>query len=231
MDARRLGHSVLTYSTYVSIRPWVVTACIGLGATVCCCDAIMLSSLGSCGNCTSGKPYVNLREGIGDALDAGTGYESLSWLEQHEHNSITAITMDPTLVAAFGGERVQVANLADEDTLPNEGYDVIIADYLLAAANAYEPFDPEVLLNKVLGMLRPGGLLLIVGQELEDTMCGESEGATLFAELMRTRNQVPSLLGGRRPYRELPLSWVYNQLGAYDFAGHQVTRACVHYYH
>jgi SAM-dependent methyltransferase len=187
--------------------------------------AIMMSSLGSCGNCTSGKPYVHLREGIGDALDAGIGYESLSWLEQHEHNSITAVTMDPTLIAAFG-DRVQVANLADEDTLPNEGYDVIIADYLLAAANAHEPFDPEVLLNKILGMLRPGGLLLLVGQELEDTMFGESEGAKLFAELMRTRNQVPSLLGGRRPYRELPLSWVYKELGAYDSTAHQFT--CAH---
>jgi SAM-dependent methyltransferase len=195
------------------------------------CAGIMLSLLGSWCNCTSGKPYVHLREGIGDALDAGTGYESLSWLQEHEYNSITAVTMDPTLVAAFGSEQVQVLNLADEDTLAGEGYDVIIADYLLAAANAYEPFDPEVLLNKILGMLRPGGLLLLVGQELEDMMCGEGEGAKLFAELMRTRNQVPSLLEGRRPYRELPLSWVYRHLGAYVSADHQATHSLVHAHH
>jgi len=57
-----------------------------------------------------------------------------------------------------------------------------------------------------------GGLLLLVGQEPEDTMCGEGAGAALFAELMRTRNQVPITLQGKRPYRELPLSWVYAQL-------------------
>ena len=84
---------------------------------------------------------------------------------------------------------------------------------IICNVSRYKPYDPELLLNKVLGMLRPGGLLFVVGQEPEDTMCGDSDGAKLFAEFMRTRNQVPVLLQGHRPYRELPLSWVYAQLG------------------
>lgn len=171
-----------------------------------------------------GMPFVEYRQGLGDVLDAGTGYESFRWMKSHDHNSLTALTMDPTLVAALGydgkevdGEIVgglRVGNLAEMDTrtLGNGGFDVILADYLLSAANALPPYDPGLLLNKLVGMLRPGGLLLVVGQEPEDTMCGDGESAKLFAELMRTRNTVPAVLGGMRPYRELPLQWVHGQL-------------------
>ena len=161
-------------------------------------------------------------------MDAGTGYESFRWMEGHDYNSLTALTMDPTLVAALGHEGkevdgkmvggLRVGNLADMDTsaLGNGGFDVILADYLLAAANAFPPYDPSLLLNKLVGMMRPGGLLLVVAQEPEDTMCGDGESAALFAELMRTRNTVPVVLGGVRPYRELPLSWVHEQLDNFE---------------
>ena len=147
---------------------------------------------------------------LGDVLDAGTGYESFRWLQaarNGQHDTLTAVTMDPTLVAALGDKssaqpdnRVLVGNLDSPEMLKGMSFDVILADFLLAAIEGFAPYQQEALLQKVMGLLRPDGVLLVVAQQPEDQVSPlrtpqlEATADVVRAVRCAARDQPPSFL-------------------------------------
>ena len=65
-------------------------------------------------------------------------------------------------------------------------FDVVLCDYFIAASEGFAPFMQSELFQLLVGLLRPGGLLLVVGQQPEEMMC-IGAGGVLFAEMMKVR--------------------------------------------
>lgn len=163
----------------------------------------------------------------GEVLDAGTGRHSLRWLSGLPTTRWVAVTGDgPTAadlrsLARAGqgghGDEVVVGNWQDPSFLEGRQFDVILADYLLGALDAYAPYYQDRLFARLRLHLRPGGRLYAVGLE-PSPVHGDGAWAALVLETERLRDACIRLCGDRC-YREYPATWVARSLTA---AGYQV---------
>ncbi|MGE0712762.1 MAG: class I SAM-dependent methyltransferase [Planctomycetota bacterium] len=154
----------------------------------------------------------------GAVLDAGTGRHSLTWLAGIARCARwTAVTaaegMRQEVAGALAGrvraqDRIVIGNWRDPAFLAGERFDVVLADYLLGALDAFDPFGQEELFPR----LRPhvAGRLYVVGLEPSPP---RAEGAwgQLVLEIERLRDACV-LLAGDRCYREYPRRWVVASL-------------------
>lgn len=164
----------------------------------------------------------------GSVLDAGVGVNSARWvvsLPTERWTAVTASTGHARQVEGAIGERMRpqdrlvIGNWVDPGLLANEVYDVVLADYLLGAAEGFSPYFQELLFRR----LRPlvGRRLYVIG--LDPYVVGDApnEAARCVREIGRTRDAC-LLLADETPYREYPAEWVRDHL---DSAGFRVLDA------
>lgn len=154
----------------------------------------------------------------GAVLDAGTGRGSMRWLLGLATERWTAITGSPQMAETTRREigerqreqdRLIVGNWIDPDLLSGERYDVVLADYLIGAVEAFAPYWQDHMLER----LRPlvGGRLYLIGLEPYVMNSADDEDGRLIAAIGKLRDAC-LLLGNGRPYREFPMEWTLRQL-------------------
>jgi predicted O-methyltransferase YrrM len=94
-------------------------------------------------------------------------------------------------------------------SLRSGSFDVVFADFLVAAAAAYSPFREDVLIERLLDLTRPGGTIVITGweasAETDERILGPLKRCFAFREAVH-------LLAGNACFREHPSSWVVRRL-------------------
>ncbi|QDU59335.1 Demethylrebeccamycin-D-glucose O-methyltransferase [Planctomycetes bacterium Pan216] len=151
-------------------------------------------------------------------LDAGTGEGHFTrYLAESAPGRLVSVTC---LEEEVPPARARVAELADrvEFTLadvtamtqiPDASFDVVGADYLIAAVAAYSPYREIDCLKELKRVLRPGGRLVVTGWEVSPLRRSRAEAH--FRELFRLREAI-NLLAGIEPFREHPRRWVEDRL-------------------
>jgi hypothetical protein len=158
----------------------------------------------------------------GSVLDAGTGINSLRWLRSLPANRLTAVTGAELMVRRIGEtlgpspahERILAGNWADPDFLPNETFDVVLADYLIGAIDGFAPYFQDEMIERLRAAC--AGRLYLVGLEpyvLDKPASAEGE---IVFHIGRLRDTF-LLLSGQKTYREFPLAWVTRQLERWGF--------------
>lgn len=149
----------------------------------------------------------------GRVLDAGTGVHSLRWVSSLPGVQWTAVTADEDMKrrvlaesGATGGD-VVLGTWENETLLQGQRFDVVVADYLLGAVDAFTPYFAE----RLFARLKPhvAGTLMVVG--LEPWGPAQNPAQEAFMDLVRLRDAC-MLLAGARPYREYPLELVMQRL-------------------
>jgi hypothetical protein len=185
---------------------------------------------------------------FGRVLDAGTGWHSLRWLlslgpTEVEH--VTAVTADRSMRKQCQREVEQMLGKdtaaerctilcgnwfpppnSDDDILQQleqqDKFDVILADYLIGALDGFSPYLQDLMLPKLMSLLKPkSGRLYIVGLEpipdqpppwtsssatTEDDVQNH-HAARIVCKVRQVRDAC-ILLAGHRCYREYPLEWI-----------------------
>jgi hypothetical protein len=158
--------------------------------------------------------------GWGPTLDAGTGVHSLQWLLKTPAAPLSAVTASSSLEqnvrkglkGELGETRLVLGNWSQPEFLRGETFSVVVADYLLGALDAYQPYGQDLLFPRLREVLAPGGRLYVVG--LEPTPA-EAPGpwGELILQTERLRDAAIRL-SGDRCYREYPQAWVERNLAA-----------------
>ncbi|MBA4013547.1 MAG: hypothetical protein C0481_16920 [Phenylobacterium sp.] len=162
----------------------------------------------------------------GAFLDAGTGVNSALWSSALATDRWCAVTGSAGHGAQVQGrvgarlraqDRLIVGNWTDPELLAGEGFDTVLADYLVGAVEGFSPyFQPQLFAR-----LRPSvkRRLYVVG--LDPYVVGEAptKAARVVRDIGRLRDAV-LLLAGETPYREFPAEWVVNAL---QTSGYRVT--------
>jgi len=144
----------------------------------------------------------------GRVLDAGTGVNSIKWMQTLNASAWTAITADQQMKNAIMADpavlmrdvdTLVVGNWMDEHFCSTLGsFDTILADYLIGAVDGFSPFAQDIIIKKLKNHLNPQGRLYIVGmQPIPDHAAGAAE---IITEIRRARDAC-ILLAGHRPYR------------------------------
>ena len=165
---------------------------------------------------------------FGNVLDAGTGMHSLRWIATLTNErsgkgmtSFTAITADKTMQQNVLKEanELGISNIGNVIIgnwfgstplkLVENSYDVILADYLIGAMDGFSPYQQDLMIPKLLKLLKPNGRLYIVGlQPIPDKV---DEDGDIICQVRRIRDAC-ILLAGHRCYREYPLEWIERQI-------------------
>jgi hypothetical protein len=135
-------------------------------------------------------------------------------------NSYTAITADESMRRRVHDEATElnITNYGDiiignwEDTalLAGNMYDTIIADYLIGAMDGFAPYYQDVIFERLIQHLRPGGCLFVIGlQPIPDSQQGGD--GDVFCRITKVRDAC-ILLANHRCYREYPLEWITRQI-------------------
>ena len=170
----------------------------------------------------------------GSVLDAGTGAHSLRFLMGLPSTGWTAITGDPVRAANLTrehgaamrpGDRIIAGNWTDPTLLFGEGFDTVLADYLLGALDGFAPYFQDRLFSRLRPLVR--GRLYVVGlQPYPDA--AETPGGRLILEIARLRDAC-ILLAGDRCYREYPLDWTLRHLEVAGFVIQDAARFPIRY--
>lgn len=159
------------------------------------------------------------RRARGKVLDAGTGGGHMTAiLAGFGPVELVSVSLDE---AAFGearprlpaaGERqvrFLLGDLSDPGLLPEAGFDLVVGDYLLAAAAGDRPFREAGLLAGLVRALAPGGLLILTGMEpFEPSHSPEQEAARTLLRWWAAL----TYLSGEEMYREVPAAWAVERL-------------------
>lgn len=164
----------------------------------------------------------------GDFLDAGTGVNSSLWGTALATERWTGVTAAPghadQVRGAVGdrlrpGDRLTVGNWTDPALLEGEGFDTVLADYLIGAVEGFSPYFQSQMVRRLRPMTRRR--LYLVGLDPYVVGPAETDEGRLVREIGRLRDAV-LLLADETPYREFPAEWTVNAL---DEAGFRVTSA------
>jgi len=161
----------------------------------------------------------------GELLDAGTGTNSIRWVQALPTESWTAVTgstgeADLVRGAVNGAlrpdDRIITGNWADAQLLKGRVFDTVLADYLLGAMEGFAPYFQSYLFKRLRPLTR--GRLYMTGLEpYVPTARPETKAARLVWEIGRYRDAC-GLMAGNMPYREYPSGWVIDHLKRAGFA-------------
>jgi hypothetical protein len=164
----------------------------------------------------------------GAFLDAGTGVNSALWstaLPTERWCAVTGSAGHGAQVRERAGARLRPqdqlidGNWNDPDLLAGEGFDTVLADYLVGAIEGFSPYFQSQLFARLRPLVKRR--IYVVG--LDPYIVGEAEtpAARAVRDIGRLRDAV-LLLAGETPYREYPAEWVMNALQA---SGYRVLSA------
>ena len=160
----------------------------------------------------------------GALLDAGTGVNSICWVNELTTERWTAITGSPHEAdlarraigdAQRSQDRIVIGNWADDQLLKGEVYDTVLADYLLGAVEGFAPYFQPYLFKRLRPLTRSA--LYVTG--LEPYVPGDhpdNKSTRLVWEIGRFRDACVLLKGGM-PYREYPAPWVADHVKTAGF--------------
>lgn len=161
----------------------------------------------------------------GAMLDAGTGPDSLRWINQLQTARWKAITGSrQTAVRAIKavggrmreGDRIIVGNWTDPELLRGETFDTVLADYLLSAVDRISPYWQDQLFPRLRPLVRER--LYVIGLDPYVLPAPPDDISQVVTEMWRVKDAC-FLLAGERTYREYPLDSVVRLL---DVAGFRV---------
>lgn len=157
-------------------------------------------------------------------LDAGTGEAYFTqFLAEQRPCRLVSVSCDRR---EFDVARNRLGSLAhaiefmeaDLTSMPHvasQQFDVVGADFLIAAVSASRPFREIELLKELCRVLRPQGQLIIVGWEADKPRDAKID--RLIRRLFAMR-EAAHHLAGERPFREHPAFWVENRLSEIGLA-------------
>ena len=161
-------------------------------------------------------------------LDAGTGEGYLThYLARRRPGRLVSVTCIAEEIDAarrrLGGFAGTVdfrrADLTEGSVFAEGAFDLIVGDYLLAAAAAYSPYREIDLLRNLRDWLERDGTLVLTGWEATGGM--PSPLRTMIGRLFATREAAHQLIGST-PFREYPSRWVGARLAELGFSSVQV---------
>lgn len=160
----------------------------------------------------------------GTMLDAGTGVNSLNWVQSLNTERWTAVTGSQSEadwvrkdISAIPRpqDRIEQGNWSNPQFLKNEVYDTVLADYLLGAIEGFTPYFQPYLFPRLRPLTR--NVLYVTGLEpYVPTSKPDTEAGRLIWDIGRFRDACV-LLSGNMPYREYPAQWVVDHLQASGF--------------
>jgi len=160
----------------------------------------------------------------GAMLDAGTGVNSIRWMAGLATTRWTAVTCsaaeahqarEAVRAVQRPDDRIVLGNWADGTLLRSEGFDTILAGYLLGAIEGFSPYFQAYLFDRLRPLAR--NRLYITGLEpYVPSDRPDKDGARILWEIGRFRDAC-LLLAGDRPYREYPSQWVCDHVARADF--------------
>lgn len=161
----------------------------------------------------------------GAVLDAGTGVNSMRWLQGLPTRRIVGVTGSARMAKAVAEaaapprpqDRMVVGNWTDPDLLGAERFDVVLADYLFGAVEGFAPYTQDLMAAR-LRRHCAGRLYVTAIAPYVPGPAPRSEAGRLVWRLGRLRDAC-LMLAGEQPYREFPLDWMLRQL---DRAGFRV---------
>lgn len=93
--------------------------------------------------------------------------------------------------------------------LEGQQFDTILADYLVGAIDGFSPYFQDLIFNRLVPHLAPGGRLYVIGlQPIPDSV---NSPANIMCKIRRVRDAC-ILLANHRCYREYPLDWIERHL-------------------
>lgn len=167
----------------------------------------------------AGRPW-------GRVLDAGTGEHSLKWIQSLNSSGWTAVTIDTTRTTRMlpkwtptmrDTDQIALGSWTDPEFLQGEQFDVVLADYLVGAIDAFTPYFQTQIFER----LRPhtrSAFYLIGWEPFPDKPTQRSH--QLVVELAKTKDAC-RLLAGERAYREYPATWVEQQMQKAGYNVHE----------
>jgi len=182
----------------------------------------------------------------GKILDAGTGSYSFKWLRWYSSEMVVGITASKEMQQivqkqALGYIRAEdqiiVGNWNDENSLKEINgtkFDVVLADYLIGAMEAFSPFAQESFFEKVKPYVK--SRIYVTGMEpygvpndfneqgtysKREDRGGEQLSSEIAMNIMRLRDVI-IMLTGERYYREYPVEWVVDTMRRAGFVVDEV---------
>ncbi len=164
----------------------------------------------------------------GDFLDAGTGVNSALWSTALPLRSWAGVSGAAGHLAqvknrlsevSTAEHRLLLGNWTDPRLLAGEGFDTVLADYLVGAIEGFSPyFQPEIFRR-----LRPlvRSRLYVIGVDPYVVGAAISDAERLVRAIGRLRDSI-LLLADEAPYREYPAEWTARTL---DQSGFEVVSA------
>jgi hypothetical protein len=139
--------------------------------------------------------------------------------------SYTAITADETMHQRVYTEaqeldivncgNIVIGNWEDDALLSGRTYDTIMADYLVGAMDGFAPYYQDLIFERLVRHLRPGGRLFVIGvQPIPDSQVNSSNdnsNGDVFCRITKVRDAC-ILLANHRCYREYPIDWITRQI-------------------
>lgn len=171
----------------------------------------------------------------GSVLDAGTGRSSMRWMLSVPTARWTAVTGSTRMADVARQEigeqlrpqdRLVVGNWIDPELLAGESFDVVLADYLLGAIDAFAPYWQDRLFARLRPLVRER--LYVIGLDPYVLQVPSEPAGRLINEIGRLRDAC-LLLSGDRPYREYPMDWVLRHLESAGFKATDVQRFPIRY--
>lgn len=183
---------------------------------------------------------IEEKEGWGTVLDAGTGDHSLKWIcsMREKIRRWVAVTGDPSLRRSLQKscsdnmrqcDEIISGNWQGDDPklLDGQVFDVVLADYLIGAMEAFSPFYQDQLFHRIRPLV--GRRIYVIGLEpLPPSAPSSNPGGQLLVEITRCRDAC-ILLAGHQVYREFPQSWIERKLTEAGFeVDHKISFANVY---
>mmetsp|Transcript_31131 Transcript_31131/g.65739 ORF Transcript_31131/g.65739 Transcript_31131/m.65739 type:complete len:367 (+) Transcript_31131:655-1755(+) len=102
-----------------------------------------------------------------------------------------------------------IGNWDNVDFLLGRKFDTILADYLIGAIDGFSPYFQDLVFERLLQHLKPGGRIYVVGlTPIPDLLDGPEN---VFCKITRVRDACIKLAGDRC-YREYPMNWIVRHL-------------------
>ena len=159
----------------------------------------------------------------GRVLDAGAGVNSMCWLLRQSYDTVTGVTARPAGLDSYGDAlhsfaddsvNIVIGNWKDEAFMKDSNkYDIVLSDYLLGSTELHWLYGAEMLLERILAVLKPNGLLLIIGLEPYEMILDRTDPHDRLVLDVEAIGDSAALLIGESTYRELPQQWVIDQIG------------------